>query len=144
YTDSELRDIAEMLAREALDTDAGEDSAERIASRIEKFLPSRAIQIRAKYKLAAPGNNASPKAPPPVYTVRGEAHSVAVAGTKASEEAKAMNDVMTLGTKELSDEERQKIVAEARRIIAGSNDRSQKIIGLSMLAAQVAKFGDKD
>src|SRR5690606_35915849 len=41
YTDSELREIAEILAREALDTDAGEDSAERIASRIEKCLPSR-------------------------------------------------------------------------------------------------------
>jgi hypothetical protein len=60
------------------------------------------------------------------------------------EQANAIRNVMTLGTKKLSDEERQKIVTDARRIISGSNDRSQKIIGLGMLATQVAKFGDKD
>ena len=51
---------------------------------------------------------------------------------------------MALGTKKLSDEERQKVVADARRIISGSNDRIQKITGLTMLGTQVAKIGDED
>lgn len=146
YTNSEAKEIAEMIAREALDKEVSEDAAETIAYRIESLLPSRAIQIRTKYKLSPPsgsGKGDNIQAPPPVYTVKGDAN-VPAADTKANEEAKAMNDVMTLGSKKLSDDERQKIVADARRIISGSSDRSQKIIGLGMLATQVAKFGDKD
>jgi hypothetical protein len=153
YTDGEIREIAEILAHDALDTEVDENLASRIASNIEKYLPSRAIQIRAKYKLSSPegsgrGEAYTIKAPPPVMNTGigsgADNQQVSAQASTQEEQAKAMRDVMTLGTKKLSDEERQKIVSDARRIISGSNDRSQKIIGLGMLATQVAKFGDKD
>ena len=152
YTNSDAKEIAEILAREALDKDLSEDAAGTIASRIEPFIPSRTMQIRAKYKLSAPGGSGrgethTIKAPPPVMnTGIGSSANQQISAQASTEEeqTKAIRDVMTLGTKKLSDEERQKIVADARRIISGSNDRSQKIIGLGMLATQVAKFGDKE
>jgi hypothetical protein len=48
-----------------------------------------------------------------------------------------------LGQKDLPKEEREKIVAKAREIIAKTAGRDKKIAGLSMLAASVAKAGDK-
>jgi hypothetical protein len=55
-----------------------------------------------------------------------------------------MAEVASLGDKELPDEERARIVEKAREILAKTPGRDKKIMGLSMLAAQVRRAGDAD
>jgi hypothetical protein len=55
-----------------------------------------------------------------------------------------MADVMRLGKNELPKEERAKIIAESRKIISQTPGKDKKIVALSLLAAQVAKAGDKE
>jgi hypothetical protein len=59
-------------------------------------------------------------------------------------ETKLLEDLQNLGTKQLPKEEREKIVAQARKIIMQTPGRDKKIFGLSMLAVQVSKMGDKE
>ncbi len=74
--------------------------------------------------------------------------AVSAADLEREEREKAakqvMDDVKGLGTKELSKDERDKVVAQARKIIAQTPGKDGKIVALSMLAAQVAKAGDKE
>lgn len=58
-------------------------------------------------------------------------------------EREMQEGVAKLGQKDLPKEEREKIVAKAREMIAKTTGRDKKIAGLSMLAASVAKAGDK-
>lgn len=162
YTKNEMRDIADLLARNALDGEKiDEMTANSIADQIEEYLPSRAVQIRAKYPSAGgaktknayvmrgPGTGAPP--PPMVRTTATSGQGSAIgsgydSGTieaEETEETKAMKDMMKLQNKELPVEERNKIIANGRRILAETKGRDKKIIGLSMLAAQVAKLGDQ-
>jgi hypothetical protein len=53
-------------------------------------------------------------------------------------------DVKKLEDKKLPKEERDKIIAKAREIIKKVKDREQKVMALSLLASQVAAFGDKE
>lgn len=55
---------------------------------------------------------------------------------------KMMENMGKLGGKELPKEERDKIVAEARKLIEADTSREAKVTALSMLAAQVKKAGD--
>lgn len=156
YTESEMRDIAELAARYVLDNEQDEGTAVRVVSAIEKYLPSRVVQIRAKYKLASSaketgrGEAYTVKTPSTVRNSVGVGAGVRGGGsmpaevTEEQQQAQAMQSIMRLDAKKLSEEERQKIITDARRIISGSRDRSQKIIGLGMLATQVARLGDKD
>ncbi len=161
YTKNEMRDIADLLAKKVLDGDNVDDmTANNVADAIEEYLPSRSVQIRAKYPS---GGEAKTKK---IYTVRGNGNytsgpgvtngtgSTVAAGigsdsgevdtvAEESEETKAMKDMMKLQNKELPVEERNKIIANGRRILAETKGRDKKIIGLSMLAAQVAKLGDQ-
>ncbi len=178
YSESELRDIAELLARtvlapgEVFDTYA----ALNYADAIEKTLPSRAAQIRAKYaskdenarnpdRYTVMGGSSLP--PPAVYRGNsntsgsgttstigisngsgvgtGSAQSPAEKERAAREEAERemTEGVAKLGQKDLPKEEREKIVAKAREMIGKTTGRDKKIAGLSMLAASVAKAGDK-
>ena len=59
-------------------------------------------------------------------------------------EKQLQEGVQKLGTKELPREEREKIVTQARKILLQTPGKDKKILGLSMLAAQVAKMGDKE
>jgi hypothetical protein len=59
-------------------------------------------------------------------------------------EEKMMADVKNLGTKPLPKEERDKVVAQARRIISQTPGKDKKLMSLSLLASQVARAGDKE
>jgi hypothetical protein len=59
-------------------------------------------------------------------------------------EKELQENVEKLANKQLPKEEREKIVAQARRILTQTPGRDKKIVGLSALAAQVAKAGDKE
>ena len=52
--------------------------------------------------------------------------------------------MMKVGNKDLPKEQRDAIIAQARKILLLTPGRDKKIAGLSMLAAQVAKAGDRE
>lgn len=154
FTEQGLRDLAELLAQGILQGKPIEDSGTlnfmaSQMSAIEKYAPSRAVQIRAKFpKIAKPSAAIVPEITDIPNTAVKEVSTmepVESGGTKANkEQEEAMNNVAKLGSKELPKEEREKIVAEARKIIDGMDSRQDKLMALSVLASQVAAAGDKD
>ncbi len=159
-TTSEMRDLVEVMARGTLDSDDEGDIGAGYMDLFEKYTPTRAAQIKAKYRKRNGGaNSATAIANTGIATVSTAANAApVVAGppdpveerkAKALEEkvaadAKLMEDVATLSTKPLSKDERAKIIVQARKIISQSPGKDKKIVGLSLLAAQVAKAGDKE
>ena len=164
YTRAELRDIAEAMARAILDRDSDEeDPGVQYVDAIEEYHPGRAAQIRSKFKIerSEPAGRsvelstvrgATPPPPPArISNTAGVGSGSGVAsggpaGTDAekSEQDEVMAEVASLGDKELPDEERARIVEKAREILAKTPGRDKKIMGLSMLAAQVRRAGDAD
>ena len=158
YTDTELRDLVEVLAQAILnrgEDDDGYGAGGQHLDVIQKYSPGRAAQIRAKFKIAASnsnGTNASLNgmAPPPP-PMRTSANSNANVSRRDHErmenedrEKKLFEDVEKLREAKLPKEERNKIVAESRKIIAQVQGRDKKVGALSALAAQVASAGDKE
>lgn len=161
YSESELREIAELLARLLLNPSEVSDTYAAIsyANAIEKVLPSRAAQIRAKYATKTDNGRDSDRATstggaPPPYN-----GPVSVSGTGSNsgtispavkarmeqqeKDREALEDAKKLGTAELPKEERDKIIAKSREILGRTKSKTQKIAGLSALATSIAKLGDK-
>lgn len=154
YTLQDLRDLSEVFARAILEGDSNESySDSHYADDIEKFSPSRAMQIRAKIKQRNANSNS-------MYTSNSAGAAINAAATavntaantgrsrereeREETERKLMEDVQNIGTGELPKEQRERVIAAARRILMATPGREKKIVGLSMLAAQVAKAGDKE
>jgi hypothetical protein len=55
-----------------------------------------------------------------------------------------MEDIKEIGSKPLSPEDRQKVISQARGIIARTPGKEKKIMALNLLAVQVMRAGDKD
>jgi hypothetical protein len=64
--------------------------------------------------------------------------------TEQNAQKQLMESLQNLGTKQLSKEEREKIVGQARKTIASIKDPNQKMFALSALALQVKTLGDKE
>lgn len=172
FSEQALRDLSELLAQNILsaDKEAGGYSMAYINT-IERFAPGRAAQIRLKNGLPASSGRgpatgsvnansyyaiAAPALPPPpAGSYRGHANTNSAVPRTQTEaerlreeklraEADLMNDVAGLSTKKLPKEERDKVVAQARKIVSEMGGKDKKIMALSMLAAQVAKSGDKE
>lgn len=154
---TDLRDLAEQFAQAVLDSDDedGEHSALAFAEEIEKFSPGRAAQIRAKFKRSdtplARASNAAANVASYSGTNSNSVSSVSNSADRAERESEGrekasrqmLEDLKTLG-KPLAKEEREKVVAQARKVIAQTPGTDKKILGLSLLAARVAALGDKD
>ena len=162
FTEPQLRDLANILAQGMLEAKSSEESAYIATvtsnlSLIEKYAPARMVQIRAKYP-----NLVKPKpltasvmqetdgrvlVSKPMTRAEVEARmepEIEVEDKARKEQEEAMKNVMKLGSKELPKEERDKIIAQSRKIIGGMGNRSEKIMALSMLASQVSLAGDKE
>lgn len=157
-----LRDLADTFGQAILDNGNEHMDGTQYVDAIEKYSPSRAGQIRAKYKSESGKkdansftvrNEAAAPPPPPAYkgpvNTTGSVNSGAekqererLEREKAEKELK--ENVGKLANKQLPKEEREKIVAQARRIVMSTPGKDKKIMGLSVLSAQVAKFGDKE
>ncbi len=165
YTATDLRDIAEVFALAILDntTPEGANAAVGYVDLIERYAPGRAAQIRAKFKnkgapsVAIPrgmGNSVNTVSTVAYGTGMGNSNTATMtpranaeydaAQARDKREKQMMEDMKGLGNKDLPKDERDKVVASARKIIAETKGRDKKIAALSMLAAQVAKAGDKD
>ncbi len=164
YSREDLRELTDILARAILEGDERGGFRSYLAN-IEKYNPGRASQIRTKFNIentgrpqpqraggtrgTGSGTSVAPPAPrsPGGSAVRGSGESAAVRqGIDARERAEQelMAEVMSLNKKELPKEEREKIVAKAREMLMSTSGKDKKLIGLSALAAQVAKAGDKE
>ncbi len=159
-TIQELRDVTEVLAADVLAEDSEVGGGLQFISTFEKYTPTRAAQIKAKYRTNFAGGNRAYNAV--AYAANAVANAANAASNRATTpdpemerrakaieerleaERKLMEDVAGLGTKKLPKDERNKIVGEARKVISRSGGADKKIVGLSMLAAQVAKAGDKE
>jgi hypothetical protein len=61
-----------------------------------------------------------------------------------NQQKQMFESVQNLGAKQLSKEERQKVVGQARKIIAGIKEPTARLFALSALASQIATAGDKE
>jgi hypothetical protein len=151
FSDQNLRDLAEILAQGVLQKKETEEfDISMYVALIETYAPARAIQIRAKFPNKLKPKPAMPTVSsavvedarvmnPPVLETKGEVENKA-----QKEQEETMKNVMKLNSKELSKEERDKIIAQARKIIGGMGSKQDKIMALSLLAGQVAAAGDKE
>lgn len=137
FSEQNLRGLAEVMAQAILrmENDNEDVEASGYIDKIEKFLPARAAQIKQKFA----SNNKKTKtsernAPPP---------SVALEKSELKE-MELMENLQNLDGAELPAEERAKVVAQVRKMIAEIEDRSAKLMALSGLATQIAKAGDKE
>jgi hypothetical protein len=161
YSSADLREIAEVLAQRILNLkDAELPGAFSYADVIEKYAPGRAAQVRTRLKRGMPNSNfnggssmgyGSPNSYATAITssnsnsnMAGYDRQVREREEREKAEQKLIDDVQGLTKKELPKEEREKIIAQVRKIIMQTPGRDKKIGSLSMLAAQVSKMGDKD
>ncbi|MEO8574785.1 MAG: hypothetical protein ABI481_12520 [Pyrinomonadaceae bacterium] len=163
YAPAELREVAEIMAQKILNLKDTELSgvASSYLDVIQKYAPGRAAQIRVRLKSS---NNSNSNAA--AYAMNTAANAIAMEANEGSvnsssnsnsnaagrqlreerekAEQKLMEDVQGLTTRQLPKEERDKVIAQARKIIMQTPGREKKVGSLSMLAAQVAKMGDKE
>ena len=150
FSEQNMRDMSEILAQAILQRNATDESDfSGYAAIIEKYAPARAAQIRTKFAKNTKvkqgvgeldGTNEPQLSVKVVPTPTPQMKEMEA--RKKQEEM--MKNLQTLGSKELPKEEREKIVAEARKIIGGMGRKEEKIMALSMLAGQVSKLGDKE
>jgi hypothetical protein len=154
YSRNDLREIADILANIYL-ASTDEDQALYAAmsiDKIEKFNPSRAGQLRSKFRnepsfrggAANAAPNAAMTAAATAANVAPVDPRVAIREEREAEWQNAWEKVGKLASKELPREERQAIVDDARRIIERTSSPQAKVTGLTMLARVVAKAGDKE
>lgn len=145
FSEQDLRDIAERTAQAILSADEMYDPMRQIDT-IARFAPASAAQIRAKFRRSTPVANSAANA------ANGAAQEM-VTKMQRDKQLKEENektakqltdDVQSIGNKDLPKEEHQKVIDRARAIIAGTPGRDKKIAALGMLAASVAKAGDKE
>ncbi len=172
YSATDIRDMAEMLyqAMMAESKDMEQWQRRQYIPIVEKHLPGRGAQLRAKFKdpsvntVAMPAyatNRPVPRPAPPAATTTGlgtgNGGGIGDGGPstpyeremkereeKAKAEAKMIEDMKKLGQSDLPKEERDKVIAQARKIIAETKGKDKKIVALGILATSVAKLGDKD
>jgi hypothetical protein len=154
FSEQNLRDMAELLAQGIMERKSGVEIYEVANSigLIEKYAPARAVQIRAKFPQAVKPKTTTATV---VSEESEDAPRIEVKNTAATkveaenqvrkeQESEMMKNVQKLGSKELPKEERDKIVAQSRKIIGGMGRKEEKIMALSMLASQVSAAGDKE
>lgn len=142
FSRDSLREVADLLGQQILKLDPKEFAdAERYAVLIEKFSPARAQQIRLKFKESKKNEGDSVRN----TVIAEETDSVSVRRNESNEQQKQITEeVKKLQNKDLPKEDREKVVAKMREILSKVKSREQKIMGLSLLASQVAAFGDKE
>ena len=135
FSEMALRELAELLAQQILKRPEDDNNFEGFLPNIEKFAPARAMQIRQKFKIK----------PAKKETKTASVESVSVETEKLEEDSseKMLENLQNLGDQKLSKEEREKVVANARKEISAIKEPVQKLFALSALASQVSASGDK-
>ncbi|MCA1608559.1 MAG: hypothetical protein LC730_03745, partial [Acidobacteria bacterium] len=168
FTEAQLRELGDILGK-AMSRDADELLIATVdISMIERFAPGRASLIKARSRStysypvrsgvssAADAANAAsmaanaaaadavliPSTGTVISTSSIKSNSDAIE-TRIKTEQKLMQEVMSLGGKELPKEERERIIAKARKAAIQAPGREGKLMTLSTLATYVSSSGDK-
>ena len=156
YSQTDLRMMAESLGQELLKMDGEElQSMTSYIPAVEKYAPNRGAQVRTKMARATgakPGGsgdglpmNAATNALARNTAPRmSNSNSIVEVSEQPSEGDQLEQDIQKLSKGELPKEERERAIAQARKILMQTQARDKQIVGLSMLAGQVAKAGDKE
>lgn len=146
FAEADLRDLADLMGRAILARDSGEEGDfSRHLDLLSRFAPARAAQVRLKF----PPRAASKKAGVDDEKDAVEADAELLAppvepGGADKKQIEAMKNLENLAAKDLSGEERAKIVEQSRKILRELPSRQAKIAGLSGLAGQIARTGDRE
>lgn len=150
FSEQSMRDIVELIAQQILKNEGfeGEEIVENLPQ-FDKYAPARAAQIRQKYaaKIQAATEARSASGRTAARLSGGSSAGVAIVGSQSNQPARQtqmMEGLQNLNSKQLTKEERQKVIGQARKIIAGIKEPTAKLFALSALAAQVAGAGDKE
>jgi hypothetical protein len=162
YTRAELRDLADILGGKILNS-SDEEFGEGFGylEYVKKYSPARAAQIQAKFKTTVARQSNYNHIQNAMNTIANAANAaVNVASSNSNSagyelamrqreerekaEQKVMEDIQSLTSKQLSKDERGRVIAQSRKIVLQMSGRDKKVAALSMLAAQVMKLGDKD
>ncbi len=160
YSPTEMRELAELMARVILESESPESGLPYISA-IEKYSPAKASQVRAKLSNSGSiGNTNGSYRQGRTYAnaMNSKANAASYAASsnsntnrwndeqeaKRTAEEKLMTDVAKIGKGELPKEEREKVVAQSRKILMQGRGKDKQIMGLSVLASQVAKAGDRE
>ena len=151
FEQNDLRDIAEQFARELLASKEEERSymADTWSEQIDKFAPGKGAQIRAKYGVEkATHGLTNTAANVTAYDGSNVDGKLKTASDERAEREKAerklFEEIGQLGSRELSAEERQKVIAQARSVIARTPGKEKKVMALNLLAVKVMTAGDTD
>jgi hypothetical protein len=147
FAEQDLRDLGEIYAQLIL-RKADQDDFDWVSSTklVERFAPSRAVQIRAKLtakKTRATNEDERAMIEAAAGIEISDAKSLKAEKEK-NEQEEMMKSLQNLESKKLPKEEREKVIGQARKIIASLPNKQAKILALSGLAGQVAKLGDKE
>ncbi len=135
FKEESLRQLADLLAQTILKLEnSGDLDIVNYISNIEKFLPSRAAQIRQKFGIKKVNKSTT--------ETKIESGETKVGQKDTSE--KLIEDVKNIDAKKLSKEEREKAVGQARKIIADIKEPTQRLFAMSALASQIALAGDNE
>ncbi len=146
FGEQSMREISDLLVKEILNGDAEDSDGMAYVSQIEKFSPAGALRIRQKFSRVKQietkssfrsAMSAGLPPPPPVP------NAVNIESAPDSQKQLAEN-MRNLGAKQLSKEDREKAIGQARKIIAALKDPTQKLFALSALATQISALGDKE
>ncbi|CAN5395183.1 hypothetical protein BH20ACI1_BH20ACI1_21650 [soil metagenome] len=134
FSEQSLREIADMFAQQILKREDGEESGfSGFLPLIERFAPSRAAQIRQKFKIKTPKT-----------AVKNDIADTSQPVSTAESDDDPAEKLFDSNAARLPKEEREKLIAEARKRIDEVKDPNQKLLGLTELAQQIARIGDKE
>lgn len=144
FSEQTLREIAGLTAQAILRRgDIQGENLTRYLPQIEKYAPAQAALIRQKYVVKTQSGAGSGivsaravSAPPPA--------ALGIGRNFQEQQKEMMDGMQNLGAKQLSKEERQRVVAQMRKVIAGVKEPMQKLFMLTALSSQVAVAGDKE
>lgn len=148
FGEQALRDVAELIAQIMLKQKSFDGfEIEETVDQIKKILPGRAAQIEQKIVLekkkkaaiADTGEDSSDDEPESPYAAAALSRI-----EKMEEQSKILEKLRNPGATRLPDDERQRVIAQARKMVAEIDDPNMKIMALSGLAAQVMKMDDKE
>lgn len=147
FSEQSKREIAELLAQELLRVEISEGSeVVQYLSQIEKYAPARAAQIRQKYAAkmqSGTGSGIGSGRLSGSTRMSGTMSSNSTENAEQAQQKQTMESLQNIGAKQLSKEERQKVVGQARKIIIGIKEPTAKLFALSALAAQTVRV-DKE
>lgn len=153
-TPQDIRDLVEVMAQAVLAADDENDMSGGYTALFEKYTPTRAAQIKAKYRSKTRGSSSANTANTVAFAANTAANAAAlavntaaVAGPPSAEsdrraklleergqaEKKAMEDVSTLGTKQLSKDERQRSSPRHERLSARRPARKKRSLASARL-----------